>query len=172
MSIFYKIFLTAWGWAGVAFTQDILLQFVLPQKNKKKILTRLEGKPFRGKSPFLKRLIRDIKAYFNGKRTDFKGYKLDMSLFTEKQKKVMDTLRHIRYGQVITYERLARRSGFPRSARFIGNTMSKNIFPLIIPCHRVIRSDGTSGGFSAGLSYKERMIKLEQCKEKIDFGSK
>ena len=95
---------------------------------------------------------------FKGKKIDFNNYQVDMSLYTGTQRKVLNTLRKIKYGQLVTYKKLAKLAGIHRGARFTGNTMGKNKTPLIIPCHRVIKSDGQTGGFSSGIDYKEKMI--------------
>ena len=76
----------------------------------------------------------------------------------------MTACRKIEFGQRITYSGLAKKAGSPASSRAAGNALAKNPMPLVIPCHRVIRTDGQMGGFSApgGISYKKRMLILEQ----------
>lgn len=86
---------------------------------------------------------------------------VDCSLFTPRECMVYSKLIRVPFGSTISYGDLARRSGFPGGARFIGNTMAKNIFPIIIPCHRVIRHDGTMGNYSGGVHIKEHLLKFE-----------
>ena len=64
-------------------------------------------------------------------------------------------------GSLSTYKEIARRIGRPRACRFVGNALSKNPFPVLIPCHRVIRSDNKTGGFTGGRSLKQQLIDAE-----------
>lgn len=86
---------------------------------------------------------------------------LDTSAFTDKERKVYRELMKIGPGEVTSYGELAARCGFARGGRFIGNAMAKNAFPVIIPCHRVIKSDGTTGNFSGGVKIKEALLAHE-----------
>ena len=67
----------------------------------------------------------------------------------------------VEYGKRTTYSRLAEKAGYPNAGRAVGSTMAKNRFPLIIPCHRVIKSNGDIGQFGYGKDYKSRMLELE-----------
>ena len=86
---------------------------------------------------------------------------LDASRFTDTERAVYRELMSIMPGEVTSYGELAARCGIPRGGRFIGNAMRKNAFPVIIPCHRVLKSDGTPGGFSGGLHIKEKLLDHE-----------
>jgi len=147
-----------------------------------------KGKNFRPtkespQSAPLKIITQYLEAYFNGRRTEnfsiifrhnFKDIMvkkssssaltivLDMEDCTGKEINVYRELVRISEGEKISYGTLAVKSGFPGGARFIGNTMAKNRFPVIIPCHRVIKSDGSMGNFSGGVEIKEKLIKLEK----------
>ena len=79
-------------------------------------------------------------------------------------KSVLTACKFVRFGQTINYGELAKKAGRPSSARAVGNALARNPLPLIIPCHRVIRSDGSLGGFSAlgGLSLKRKLLAHEQ----------
>jgi len=91
---------------------------------------------------------------------------VDWSSLTAFQKKVLMAAVHIPYGSVDTYGTLARKIGSPRSARAVGNALAHNPFPLLIPCHRIIRGDGRMGGFSAGdgISIKNKLLSIEMGK--------
>lgn len=80
---------------------------------------------------------------------------------TPNERAVLSVVRRIPYGATRTYAEVAGMAGFPHGARFAGNALHKNPFPVIIPCHRVVRSDGTTGGFAAGCEMKKKMIALE-----------
>jgi len=77
--------------------------------------------------------------------------------FTEK---VYEVVRKIPTGKVLTYQEVARRAGSPKAMRAVGNILNKN-YNLSIPCHRVIKSDGTIGGYNRGTKAKKRILKQE-----------
>jgi len=114
---------------------------------------------------FFKSLQEQITAYFEGARVDF-GSDIHIVLdgLTGFRRAVLATCRSIKYCQTRTYGRLAEESGQPAAARAVGGALAKNPLPLIIPCHRVVRSDGRMGGFSApgGISLKKKMLDLER----------
>jgi len=89
-----------------------------------------------------------FKNYFLHKRAAIPS--LDLSSFTESERRVYKTLCALPYGRTISYGELALEAGFPRAARFVGSTMRKNRFPVIIPCHRVLPANGATGKYSAG----------------------
>jgi methylated-DNA-[protein]-cysteine S-methyltransferase len=78
------------------------------------------------------------------------------------QKKVYRTVLKIPYGQVRSYKWVAQQIGRPKAARAVGQALKKNPFVGIVPCHRVIASDGTLGGFSKGIRKKIKMLKAEK----------
>jgi len=86
---------------------------------------------------------------------------LDMNRYTEREMQVYKELIKIKPGSRISYGALAEKSGIPSGARFIGNTMAKNRFPVIIPCHRVIKSDGSMGNYTGGIHIKKFLLDHE-----------
>ncbi len=109
-------------------------------------------------APF-REAIRQLKAYFDGKLRDF-----DLPLCpqgTEFQLKVWQALRTIPYGQTWSYGELARRIRKPAAFRAVGAANGQNPIPVIIPCHRVIGSDGSLTGFGGGLPIKRQLLALE-----------
>lgn len=86
---------------------------------------------------------------------------LDFGSISEFKKAVLNTLNGIPRGQTVSYGELARNAGFPRTARAVGNALSSNPFPLIIPCHRVIRADGVVGSYQGGTVMKGYLLKAE-----------
>ncbi len=77
------------------------------------------------------------------------------------QQKVYDVVRKIPKGKTMTYAQVAKAIGRPKSARAVGNALNKNPFAPAVPCHRVIRSDGSTGGFAFGASKKVKLLKEE-----------
>ena len=89
------------------------------------------------------------------------GLCLDVSSFTANEVNVYMSLLKIKYGDLISYSHLSDKAGFKLASRFIGNTMAKNLFPVLIPCHRVIKSDRTIGNYSGGKNIKKFLLKHE-----------
>ncbi|MEJ5165462.1 MAG: methylated-DNA--[protein]-cysteine S-methyltransferase [Thermoanaerobaculia bacterium] len=77
------------------------------------------------------------------------------------QKKVMDFIKKIPYGSVCSYEDVAKGIGNKRAFRAVGQALKRNPLPILFPCHRIIRKDGSLGGFTGGLKTKENLLKLE-----------
>ena len=102
---------------------------------------------------------RELGEYFAGQRREFT---VPVSLRgTPFQERVWAALTGIPYGETISYGELARRVGQPTAARAVGSASGRNPVPIVIPCHRVVRSGGALGGFSCGLELKERLLALE-----------
>jgi methylated-DNA-[protein]-cysteine S-methyltransferase len=87
--------------------------------------------------------------------------KLDLSGYNEFQKRVYRALRRVPSGKTVSYGALAKRAGFPGAARAVGTAMKKNRLPIAIPCHRVIRGDGSLGQYGPGISWKRRLLEQE-----------
>ncbi len=109
----------------------------------------------------LKNAIRELSSYFNGHQVNFKSI-LDLSIGTEFQRNVWEKVGEIPYGELKSYKWIADEIGNPHAVRAVGNAVGKNPVPPIIPCHRVIRSDGNLGGFSSGIALKKWLLKLEK----------
>ena len=112
----------------------------------------------------LTRAARLIQAYLKGKKVSFKGLRLDFTGLSFFERKVLALLVKVRSGQSISYRNLAIRAGSRRAARAVGNVMKKNRLPIILPCHRVVRSDGGLGDYSQGLAWKKRLLQLEKIR--------
>jgi O-6-methylguanine DNA methyltransferase len=80
---------------------------------------------------------------------------------TEFQGKIWRNLLDIPYGEVVAYSELAQRAGAPKAARAVGAACGANPVPILVPCHRVIASDGSLGGFSCGLAVKRKLLQTE-----------
>ncbi|MFQ6129045.1 MAG: methylated-DNA--[protein]-cysteine S-methyltransferase, partial [Thermoplasmata archaeon] len=123
----------------------------------------LDGDPFapNDSSKLLdetKGLLRD---YFNGADVDFSGIEIDFSDYTEFQKRVLKAVMNIPLGEVRSYKQVAEIIGRPKAYRPVGNALGKNRTPIVIPCHRVVRSDGSLGGYRGGVRWKRILLGLE-----------
>ena len=105
-------------------------------------------------------LMRQVRDYLAGKRTSF-DVELELSRVTPFRRDVLLACAAVPRGQVATYAELARRVGSPNAARAVGNTMRTNPIPIVIPCHRIVGSNGSLTGFGGGLDVKARLLELE-----------
>lgn len=105
--------------------------------------------------------VEQLKAYFRGELREF-TCQLDLE-GTEFQKKCWNALLQIPYGKTCSYAEIARQIGRPRSFRAVGQANHHNPIAVIVPCHRVITSSGTLGGYGGGLAVKEMLLRLEQA---------
>jgi len=112
------------------------------------------------KPDFFKDAATQLGAYFRG---EGKGFDLELNpRGTPFQKKVWDLLREIPRGKTITYGELAVRVGNPKASRAVGAANGKNPIPIIIPCHRVIGSNGKLTGYAGGLEAKKKLLEIEK----------
>lgn len=122
-----------------------------------------DGDDSRAARELARRVAAKIEKYFAGEAVEF-DEPLDLNGVPEFSCKVWNKLRALPRGQTISYAALARRAGSPKAARAVGTAMATNPVPLIVPCHRVVRSDGSLGGFGGGLPMKRRLLELEQAR--------
>ena len=103
-------------------------------------------------SPTLTEASKQIDEYFNGTRKLFEiPFRLNVSPF---YRKVLLEVQKVKYGDVASYGKIAQMAGSNRAARVVGTANAKNPLPIIIPCHRIISSNGNVGGYSGGLDRK------------------
>ncbi|GAA0377257.1 methylated-DNA--[protein]-cysteine S-methyltransferase [Bacillus horti] len=106
-----------------------------------------------------------LEQYFLGKRLSFEG-ELDVQ-GTAFQKLVWTVLQRIPYGELWSYKQVAQEMGSPKAVRAVGGANNKNPLPIVIPCHRVVGSNGALVGYGGGLSIKEKLIAIEE-RETLD----
>lgn len=111
-------------------------------------------------SPLMDQLISELDLYFSGALKRF-SVPLDIQAGTAFERRVWDVLIPIPWGQTWSYSRVAAAIGQPRACRAVGSANGRNRIPILIPCHRVIRSDGSLGGYSSGLHIKKKLLELE-----------
>lgn len=162
----YDLFKTQWGWFVLLGNENGVIRTCLPVAHKEAIESRMLSdipNAQRSKKEFSV-LEKRIQDYYKSKPVDFSDVAVCLEGLSEFQQHVLSALRHVTYGKIVTYGQLAQLSGNPKAARAIGSVMAANPLPLIIPCHRVIKADGTIGHFSApgGTNTKIRMLELEK----------
>ncbi len=121
---------------------------------RKSILLELQRKKFNREEKL-------FSQYFEGKKEDFTSLRLDFISGTPYQRKVWLETRKIPYGKTGTYKSLAEKMNH-RGYRSIGQALSRNPLLIVIPCHRVLSSDGSIGGFTGGLELKKFLLRLEK----------
>jgi methylated-DNA-[protein]-cysteine S-methyltransferase len=166
---YYRIIETAFGHAAVAFRGQPfgLIAVRLPSANLDALCQPFDERGWRidRRHPDATAIADSLVRYFDGGRIDIPWPLMDFSRFTPSQQAVYRTVATIPYGKTASYGQVAAMAGLPRAARFVGTTMAKNAYPVFIPCHRVIKSDGSIGGFGGGLhviDLKQRMLTLEK----------
>jgi O-6-methylguanine DNA methyltransferase len=116
-----------------------------------------DSEPVEG-GPLLDEAIRQLQQYFAGVRRSF-----DLDLRgTDFQQRVWRALLGIPYGQRRSYRQIAVEIGHPQAIRAVGTANGANPLPIIVPCHRVVRSDGSLGGYGGGLAMKQALLRLEE----------
>lgn len=159
------VFDTALGEFGIGWTDKGLARLQLPGLDRAGLDTRINrGEARPGDPPrAIEALINRIEDYAEGEPIDFGDVPLDLDGVPEFHQRAYALLLDIKWGETTTYGALARQLGDVTLSRAVGQAMGANPIPLVIPCHRVLASDGKPGGFSApgGALSKLRMLSLE-----------
>ncbi len=163
------IFACKQGHLGLAWSADGIVCVQLPEKDKAATLQRLrlrfprqdvaESEP----PQYVKAAAQKLVRFLDSGTGDLSGIKLDWNAVPPFHRQVYEQARRIPSGKLASYGQLACAAGSAGAARAVGQAMARNPFPLIVPCHRVVGSDGKPGGFSAygGLHTKERLLRQE-----------
>lgn len=102
-----------------------------------------------------------LRSYFTGARDSFADVRIDLEGYTAFQRAVVETLRNVPWGEVVSYGELAALSGYPNAQRAAGSVCANNRFPLVVPCHRVVAANGIGRYGASGVGYKRRLLELE-----------
>lgn len=161
----YSMFKTTIGWCGLLRSERGILKIYIGCPEREQLLSQITDEygdsvlrvPAKGE------LVDRMRSYCSGEKVVFDPWVLDWSFKTPFQKRVYQAAMNIPYGTTETYGGLARECDCPSGSRAVGNAMARNPFPLVVPCHRVVRKTGELGGFSGwgGMALKERLLKLE-----------
>jgi O-6-methylguanine DNA methyltransferase len=161
MTIFYQAVKSPIGTIHAYADDQTLLAICLGSQFKTPPFLRSKKREIIKKSnPILAQVQSQLGEYFSGKRSKFQ---LPLNISgTPFQIQAWKALQKIPYGSTATYAEQSRAINRDRAVRAVGTANSKNIFPIVIPCHRVVRSDGSLGGYAGGLKLKAELLKLEQ----------
>lgn len=110
--------------------------------------------------PVLERTAVQLREYFGGRRDRF-DVPLDWGAMAPFQRAVLEATAAVPFGALDTYAGIARKIGKPGATRAVGNALGRNPIPVIVPCHRIVRSDATLGGYTGGLQIKQHLLSLE-----------
>ena len=148
-----------WGTAGVIRVQ---LPAAETFQTVSRLLTGCRATRARGSAPTA--LITKLQRHLAGTPQDFLDAVIDLSAASAFNRSVYRTVRRVPAGAVISYGQLAEQAGNPRAARAVGTALARNPCPILIPCHRVVRSDGGLGEFSApgGVQTKRWLLARER----------
>lgn len=153
---------TSWGYVAAAWSVNGLweLSFPMPtaEAAKASLKCKIDGQ---AGGEALELLGQELQAYFNGKLTQFTT-QVDWSGYTPFRTEVLRFTAAIPYGEVRTYSEAAVAAGSPNAARAAGGALHNNRTPIIIPCHRVVGTNGGLVGFGGGLDMKSALLKLEK----------
>ena len=159
------------GWVAAACSPAGLTNMTLPLDSKSecaRLLLDIVAKngcvnqpP--GRESELHHLGQALDEYYAGRR-DTLNFAVDWSIFTPFQRDILQVVKEIPYGTLLTYGQVAAIAGHPRAARAAGGALRTNRVPLVIPCHRVVQSDGNPGGFDGQPWIKTGLLALEGLK--------
>ncbi len=163
--ISFSVYATPYGFGGVVASSKGLLEIFLPMvKSAEDMISHvMRSYPSAsGEDVLTAKAAEMLGKYFSGQRVEF-HLPLDLEDCTEFRRAVYEAVSRIPYGNVSTYAQVAAGIGRPGSSRGVGSAMAGNPLPIIIPCHRVIGSDGQMTGFSApgGTAMKANLLQME-----------
>jgi methylated-DNA-[protein]-cysteine S-methyltransferase len=151
----------------LAVTKRGLVRLAFPEEHPDSVLERLAGRIspriVEAKAP-LEPARRELEEYFEGRRRGFE-LPLDWTLSGPFARRVLRATARIPFGGVLSYAQVASRAGSPRGSRAAGNALGSNPIPIVVPCHRVLRSGGALGGYGGGLDRKRWLLELEGALE-------
>ena len=163
LDIAYTTLDSPFGSLLAASTERGLVRLAFPEESEDAVLERLATRV----SPRILRVparfdgvARELDEYFIGRRRSF-DTELDWSLIGPFGRRVLGVTSAIPYGGVLSYAEVAVEAGSPRGSRAAGNALGSNPIPIVIPCHRVLRTGGALGGYGGGLERKRWLLELE-----------
>jgi methylated-DNA-[protein]-cysteine S-methyltransferase len=166
-SVYYTVASTAFGAAGVVWMQKdgsptvMKICFPVEGEGTDNLVRRyFPGAEIRSHSN-VEKVCHYLREYLAGDPPEFSLNMLDMRACSQFQRNVLILVWSIPRGMVGTYKGLAGKIRAPKGARAVGMALASNPFPLVIPCHRVIRTDGSLGGYGGGVEMKQNLLEIE-----------
>ena len=164
----YDMCRTPIGWCGVVATRSALRRIFLAEPDRESLLETISGQfpGIREDTAICRQTLDFLTSYFESEACAQPAAQLEPGDATDFQRRVWDVTRTVVFGQVRTYAWVAERIGCPGASRAVGTALGRNPVPLIVPCHRIVRSDGRLGGFSAtgGVALKRMLLEHEGVK--------
>ncbi len=165
---FITLFDTALGRCGLAWREAGLVAVSFPEADDEKTKSRLRRRAPKAKeasapSENIGKIIADVRALFDGEAVDLADAKLDLTEISEFDQAVYALSLDIKPGETKTYGDLARALGDVSLSRRVGQSLGRNPFPIVVPCHRIVGAGGAMTGFSApgGTEIKRKLLKIE-----------
>jgi methylated-DNA-[protein]-cysteine S-methyltransferase len=161
-NLMYHAFKTRLGWIACLASPAGLVRITLPCESRETAVREVGKGADAVRSPEAFALVEaELMKYCEGHRPDFSAVALDLSGGTPFRRQVWSAIRSIPYGETRSYGWIAQKAGKPAAARAAGQAVGDNPFAIIVPCHRVIASDGALCGFGGGLDMKRKLLELE-----------
>lgn len=160
MDTYYTTVETPVGWILLVGRDGHLIDVQMPKPTKNDALALAPIDSVESSNEFGE-ITERLRQYFMGECVDFSDVPVSFEGLGEFEQRVLRETMKVPYGKLVTYKLLAVESGSPRAARAVGNTMRKNPLPIIVPCHRVVHSDGSIGGYMGGLDLKRKLLAQE-----------
>ncbi|HEY4427600.1 MAG TPA: methylated-DNA--[protein]-cysteine S-methyltransferase [Solirubrobacteraceae bacterium] len=164
VDVSYGVLDSPFGPLTAAATRRGLVRLAFPEEDVDDVLVRLARRlsPRIVEAPGqLEGVRRELEEYFEGRRRRF-AVALDWSLVGPFGRRVLGATAAIPYGGVLSYAEVAAEAGSPRGSRAAGNALGSNPIPIVVPCHRVLRSGGSLGGYGGGLDRKRWLLDHEK----------
>jgi methylated-DNA-[protein]-cysteine S-methyltransferase len=160
---FFTAFDTSAGWMALLGSSAGLRRITLPCGSRKQAVNQLGSRLLDATESYryFQDTIHKLIAYFNGNQVDFTEI-MDLDNVTDFQRKVWQATRTIPYGETRSYSWVAKKINRPKAVRAVGQALGRNPLPVIIPCHRVLASNGGMGGYTGGLDMKKFLLALER----------
>jgi len=168
-SIYFAIFDSSFGHIVLIAKNKCIVELNITNEDPYRIRKNIKaiyGDPIESPNAF-KKVCGCLDRYFKGERVEFFEIETDFPELGDFTKKVLERVKQIPYGELKSYKAIAEEVGYKNAARAVGQAVKANPIPIIIPCHRVIKNNGTIGGYSQGVALKRRLLFMEGALGKI-----
>lgn len=167
IDVAYEIHESPYGPLVIGATGAGLVRVALSVENEAAVLDdlarRISGRILRADRPQITKAREQLDQYFDGKRKKFR-LKLDWQLAHGFRREVLAVTSAIPYGKTSSYSEVAVEAGSPKAVRAAGSALATNPLPIVVPCHRVLKSDGQVGSYLGGSSMKKELLEMEKAR--------